>query len=54
MASIKFSRNLGLMLVGVWFILYGVIAMFSITLPTFVLGLLGPIAGVLVFVEYKD
>jgi len=54
MATIRFSRNLGLMLAGVWLILMGVIQLFEAKIPTAVMGILALIAGVLVFIEYKD
>jgi hypothetical protein len=54
MATIRFSRNLGLMLAGVWLILMGLIQLFRAEIPTAVMGILALIAGVLVFIEYKD
>jgi hypothetical protein len=54
MPTFKFSRNLGLMLVGVWFILSGVDTILKVGIPGIVMGILALIAGVLVFIEYKD
>jgi hypothetical protein len=56
MATIRFSRNLGLMLAGLWLILTGVFQLFRITFPAqpTVMGILALIAGILVFIEYKD
>ena len=58
MGSIRFSRNLSLLLTGIWLILWGVFALFPTILTPdaqrIILGILALIAGVLVFVEYKD
>jgi len=57
MGTIRISRNLGLMLTGVWLLLTGVFTLW----PTLgsegvkvILGILALVAGVLVFIEYKD
>ena len=58
MGSIRFSRNLGLLLAGVWLILYGLFALFPTLLtgdaPRIILGILALVAGVLVFIEFRD
>ena len=54
MATIRFSRNLGLMLAGVWLFLMGVIQLFDARIPNAVMGILALLAGAFVFIEYKD
>lgn len=54
MGSIRISRNLGLMLTGLWLILYGVFGLLDVKVSPAVLSILALIAGVLVFIEYKD
>lgn len=56
MATIRFSRNLGLLLAGVWLMLYGVFSLFKIVFEgqNAVMGILALVAGVLVIIEYKD
>ncbi len=56
MGSIRISRNAGVMLTGIWLILYGVFTLFNILEEAkgTILGILALIAGVLVFIEYKD
>ena len=56
MASIRISRNLGLMLTGVWLLLFGVFNLFDVMAESRmkVLSILALVAGVLVFIEYKD
>ncbi len=46
---VRFFRNLGLLLLGIWLILYGVIPLFKIGFPAagVVLGILAIAAGVL-------
>jgi len=56
MATIRISKNLGLLLTGVWLLLYGVFSIFNI-LPEsrgVVLGIIALLAGALVMIEYKD
>ena len=57
MGSIRISRNLGLILAGVWLILFGIFSLFKNVLAdhqTTILGILALVAGVLVFIEFKD
>jgi hypothetical protein len=55
MPTIKITKNLGLMLAGVWLLLWGVIHTFSVNFPSsnVVLGIIALIAGVLVVIDYK-
>ena len=57
MGSIRISRNLGLLLAGVWLLLWGVFQLWptlgSPAVST-ILAILAIVAGVLVMIEYKD
>jgi len=57
MATIRISRNLGLLLAGVWLLLWGVFSLWpTLSSPalTTILAILAIVAGVLVMIEYKD
>jgi hypothetical protein len=56
MATIRFSKNIGLLLTGVWLLLWGEFSIFSITFANYnvIMGILALLAGVLVVIEYKD
>lgn len=56
MATIRISRNLGLLLTGVFLMLFGVLNLFKLMNETWatVLAILALVAGVLVIIEYKD
>lgn len=54
MGSIRISRNLGLMLTGLWLLLYGIFGLFNVSVSPAVMHILALVAGVLVFLEYKD
>ena len=57
MATIRISRNLGLLLAGVWLLLWGVFQLWpTLSSPALVtiLAILAIVAGVLVMIEYKD
>lgn len=48
--AIVMQRNLGLLVLAVWLILYGVAAFVALGLPPVVMGVLALIAGVLILI----
>ena len=57
MTTIRLTRNIGLLLAGVWLIVYGVLLAFpavQFANSNIVLGLLGFVTGVLVVVDYDQ
>jgi len=57
MTTIKLTRNIGLLLAGVWLLVYGVLLAFpgvQFTNWNIVLGLLAFVTGVLIVVDYDQ
>ena len=57
MTTIRLTRNLGLLLAGVWLILYGVLLAFpavQFANSNIVMGLLAFVTGVLIVVDYDQ
>ena len=57
MTTIKLTRNIGLLLVGVWLLVYGVLLAFpgvQFTNWNIVLGLLAFVTGVLIVVDHDQ
>lgn len=50
MARVAFNRNIGLLVLAIWLILYGLTGFLTIALPGGVLAALAIIAGVLILV----
>ena len=48
--AVGFQRNVGMLLLGVWLILYGLSGMVALGLPAPLMGILALIAGVLILV----
>ena len=48
--AVAIQRNLGLMLLAIWLILYGVASFATLGLPPAVMGILALIAGILILV----
>ena len=46
----KFTQNIGMLLLAIWLILYGVAALGVIALPAVLMGVLAIIAGVLILI----
>ena len=46
--AVLIQRNLGLMVLGIWLILYGISSFAALGLPPAVMGVLALIAGVLI------
>ncbi len=45
-----FPRNIGMLLLGVWLILYGLTGMVALGLPAPLMGILALLAGILILV----
>ena len=45
-----FNRNIGMLLLGLWLILYGLSALVSLGLPAMLMAVLALIAGILILV----
>jgi hypothetical protein len=50
MARFAFNRNIGLLVLAIWLILYGLTGFLTIALPAGVLAALAIIAGVLILI----
>jgi hypothetical protein len=50
MAAPVLNRNLGMVVLAIWLILYGVTAFVSLALPPAVMGALALVAGILILV----
>jgi hypothetical protein len=50
MARVGFNRNIGLLVLAIWLILYGLTGFLTIALPAGVLAALAIIAGVLILI----
>lgn len=50
MAAPLLNRNVGMLLLAIWLILYGLTSFVSIALPPAVMGVLALLAGVLILV----
>ena len=48
--AVTFQRNVGMLLLGVWLILYGLTGMIGLALPAPLMAVLALLAGVLVVV----
>ena len=48
--AINFQRNIGMLLLAVWLILYGLAGMISLVLPAPVMAVLALLAGILILV----
>jgi len=48
--AVTFQRNVGMLLLGVWLILYGLTGMIGLVLPAPLMAVLALLAGVLVLV----
>jgi hypothetical protein len=48
--AVTFQRNLGMLVLAVWLILYGLTGMFALALPSPVMAVLAIVAGVLILV----
>jgi hypothetical protein len=48
--AVRFQKNIGMLLLGVWLILYGVSGMVALGLPAPLMAVLALIAGVLILV----
>jgi hypothetical protein len=48
--AVKFQRNLGMLLLAVWLILYGLAGMIALGLPAPLMAVLALLAGVLILV----
>ena len=46
--AVGFQRNLGLLVLAIWLILYGVASFVSLGLPPALMGILALIAGILI------
>jgi hypothetical protein len=48
--AINFQRNIGMLLLAVWLILYGLAGMIALVLPAPVMAVLALLAGILILV----
>ena len=48
--AVTFQRNLGMLVLAVWLILYGLSGMFALGLPSPVMAVLALVAGILIIV----
>ncbi len=48
--AVKFQRNLGMLLLAVWLILYGLAGMIALGLPAPLMAVLALLAGILILV----
>jgi hypothetical protein len=48
--AVTFQRNLGMLVLAVWLILYGLAGMFTLGLPSPVMAVLALVAGILIIV----
>jgi hypothetical protein len=48
--AVTFQRNLGLLVLGIWLILYGLAGMIALGLPSPVMAVLALVAGILILV----
>jgi hypothetical protein len=46
--AVTFQRNLGLLVLGIWLILYGLAGMIALGLPSPVMAVLALVAGILI------
>ena len=46
--AIRFQRNMGMLLLGIWLVLYGVAGMVALGLPSPLMAVLALLAGVLI------
>ena len=48
--AVTFQRNVGMLLLAVWLILYGLVGMIALVLPTPLMAVLALLAGILILV----
>jgi hypothetical protein len=48
--AVTFQRNVGMLLLGIWLILYGLAGMIALGLPSPLMAVLALIAGILILV----
>ncbi len=48
--AVRFQRNIGMMLLAIWLILYGISGLMALSLPAPLMAVLALIAGVLILV----
>lgn len=48
--AVKFQRNMGLLVLGIWLVLYGLAGMVSLGLPPPLMAVLALVAGVLILI----
>jgi len=48
--AVTFQRNLGMLVLGIWLILYGLAGMIALGLPSPVMAVLALVAGILILV----
>jgi hypothetical protein len=48
--AVKFQRNMGLLVLGIWLVLYGLAGMVSLGLPPPLMAVLALVAGVLIII----
>jgi hypothetical protein len=48
--AVTFQRNIGMLLLAVWLILYGLAGMIALALPTPLMAVLALVAGILILV----
>ena len=46
--AVRFQRNLGMLVLGIWLILYGLAGMIALGLPSPVMAVLALVAGILI------
>ena len=51
MANVGFTRNLGMILLAVWLILYGLAGVVTFPLPPIVMSVLAILAGILILLR---
>jgi hypothetical protein len=49
--AVTFQRNVGMLLLGIWLVLYGLAGMVPLGLPSPVMAVLALVAGVLIIVS---
>jgi len=48
--ALRFQRNLGMLVLGIWLILYALSGMFALGLPSPVMAVLALVAGILILI----
>ncbi|MDQ6809889.1 MAG: hypothetical protein M3Z64_10790 [Verrucomicrobiota bacterium] len=46
----NFNKNIGMLVLAIFLILYGIVTAFTVAIPTIVLGILALIAGILILI----